>query len=76
MSQQRAERRRSWPVRVHVLGAEPGDDLSQQTTPEARLAMMWELAVAAYTLARLKLPDYARHETPVSRRPLASRPAH
>jgi hypothetical protein len=68
MDEERLSRRRSWPVKVYRLGAEPGDDLSGQTTPEARLAMMWELAVEAFTLAGGRLPSYGRHETPVSRR--------
>jgi hypothetical protein len=60
-------------VRVHRLGAEPGDDLSGETTPEARLAMMWPLAVEAFTLAGATLPIYSRHETPVTRRPARAR---
>ena len=65
----RAGRRRSWPVRVHRLGAEPGDDLSGETSPEARLAMMWPLALEAFTLSGATLPTYSRHETPVTCRP-------
>jgi hypothetical protein len=54
---------------VYRLGAEPGDDLSGTTTAEERLAMMWPLALEAWTLAGLSVPGYARHETPVARRP-------
>jgi hypothetical protein len=68
VNEERAERRRSWPVRIHRLGAGPGDDLSADTTPEARLAMMWPLAVEAFTLCGVSLPGYRRRETPVSRR--------
>ena len=64
-----AAARRSWPVRVYRLGAEPGDDLGPTTTAEARLAMMWPLALEAWTLAARPVPTYARAETPVSLRP-------
>ncbi|HXT50578.1 MAG TPA: hypothetical protein VN811_06020 [Thermoanaerobaculia bacterium] len=60
----RAEARASWPVRGYQLGSEPGDDLSSTTTPEQRLAMMWELALQAWQLAGHELPTYARHEIP------------
>jgi hypothetical protein len=73
MDDEARSRRRSWPVRVFRLGAEPGDDLSSSTTPETRLGMMWELALEAYTLSGLSVPGYPRHQTPVSRRPAASR---
>ena len=64
-----AAARRSWPVRVYRLGAEPGDDLGPTTTAEARLAMMWPLALEAWTLAARPVPTYSRAETPVSLRP-------
>lgn len=56
--------RRSWPVRVFRLGREPGDDLSASTSPEERLAMMWPLALDAWALAGLPLPEYPRKEMP------------
>ncbi len=67
----RAERRRDWPVRKFRLGEEPGDNLGNLTTPEERLAMMWPLAVEAWSLAGRPLPRYARGEAPVAvlRRP-------
>jgi len=68
---ERAAKRRLWPVRLFKLGAEPPDDLSAMTTPEERLAMMWPLALEAWTLAGLPLPGYARAETPVSLRRLS-----
>jgi len=61
--------RANWPVRLFRLGEEPGDDQSQVNTPEQRLAMMWELARDAWSLAARPLPGYARHETPVACRP-------
>jgi len=64
-----AAARRSWPVRVYRLGAEPGDDLGPTTTAEARLALMWPLALEAWTLAGRPLPTASRAATPVSLRP-------
>ncbi len=61
--------RRSWPVRVYRLGEEPGDDLSLSTTPEQRLAMVWDLTVSAWALSGIALPDYPRAATPVVLRP-------
>ena len=65
--ERRAERA-VWPVRVYRLGEEPGDDLSRETTPAQRLAMMWPLAVEAWALAGRTLPTYGRHELPLSTR--------
>jgi hypothetical protein len=62
--QRRAAARSTWPVRRFRLGEEPGDDLSDSTTPEERLAMMWELAVEAWTLAGREVPDYDRRLAP------------
>jgi hypothetical protein len=61
--------RRTWPVRVYRLGEEPGDDLSRSSTATQRLAMMWDLARDAWSLSGRPVPDYPRHETPVSCRP-------
>jgi len=63
----RAAARKSWPVRAYRLGQEPSDDLSGATTPEERLAMMWQLALEAWTLTGRPLPDYTRSEAPVRR---------
>jgi hypothetical protein len=59
-------------VRLYRLGSEPGDDLGASSTAEARLEMMWPLAVEAWTLTGRPLPSYPRPETPVSIRPLRS----
>ncbi len=56
--------RADWPVRLHRLGDEPGDDLSATTTAEERLAMMWPLALEAFSLLG-PLPDYRRQDAPV-----------
>lgn len=61
---QRAATRESWPLRSYRLGSEPGDNLTAVTTPEQRLAMMWELALQAWHLSGRELPTYARHEIP------------
>ena len=58
-----AERRSHWPVRVFSLGNEPSDDLSATTTSEERLAMMWPLAIEAWSLAGRPLPEYERSST-------------
>ena len=60
----RAAARASWPLRGYPLGSEPSDDLAAVTTPEQRLAMMWELALQAWHLSGRELPTYARHEMP------------
>jgi hypothetical protein len=62
--------RGSWPVRVYRLGAEPPDDLSATSTPEERLAMMWPLAVEAFSLSGRPMPAYRRAEAPVAVRRL------
>ena len=61
----RAAARHSLPIRVFRLGAEPSDDLSGSTTPAQRLAMMWPLALEAWSVAGRQLPRYAREEIPV-----------
>lgn len=60
----RAIARASWPVRKHRLGEEPSDDLSDFTTAEERLQMMWPLALDAWKLAGRPIPDYKRGEAP------------
>lgn len=61
----RTTARNSWPVRKHRLGEEPSDDLSDSTTAEERLQMMWQLAVEAWSLTDRPIPDYKRDEAPV-----------
>lgn len=56
--------RADWPIRRYRLGEEPGDDLSDVTTPSARLAMMWPLAKESWRLAGRPLPTYTRAEAP------------
>ena len=54
-----------WPVRVHQLGEDPGDDLTDITTPAERIAMVWELTARAWMLTGEALPEYSRQETPI-----------
>lgn len=60
---ERAARRASWPVRRCAFGEE-SDDLSAETTATERIAMMWPLALEAWRVAGLPIPDYAREDTP------------
>jgi len=72
MSTRRERARRSaargrWPVRVCRLGDEDGGNLAATTTAEQRLAMMWPLALDAWSLTGRPLPDYERARAPVRR---------
>lgn len=60
-------RRQSWPVRKYRLGSEPSEDLSDSTTAEQRLEMMWPLTLEAWALNGEPLPDYLRSKAPVRR---------
>ena len=64
-ARQRAAARATWAVRKYRLGEEPNEDLSESTTAEERLAMMWPLTLEAWKLTGRPLPDYARSETPI-----------
>jgi hypothetical protein len=61
---QRRLARAGWPVSVHRLDEEPSDDLSATTTPAERIAMMAELAEAAFRVTGRPLPSYERHAIP------------
>jgi hypothetical protein len=60
----RRQARAAWPVARYRLGDEPGDDLSESTTPTQRIAMMAELAEAAWRVAGRPLPTYERRNAP------------
>ncbi|MBK9386921.1 MAG: hypothetical protein IPN34_19070 [Planctomycetes bacterium] len=64
-ARRRAGSRRSWPVRIFRLGAEPSEDLSATTTAEERLAMVEELSRQAWELSGRPWPSYTRAEIPV-----------
>jgi hypothetical protein len=62
------ERRRArerWPVRIYRLGEEPGDDLSESTTPEERLEILAALSKRMWELSGRPLPTYDRAHMPV-----------
>ena len=64
----RAERRRQrsheWPVRAYQLGTEPNVDPLDHSTLDERIAAMWPLARAAWSVAGQSIPDYARQDAP------------
>jgi len=60
---ERAAKRAAWPVRRYALGEEPAD-LSAQTSATERIAMMWPLALEAWKLAGLPIPEYTRRNLP------------
>lgn len=60
-----ADRRANLPIQVYRMGEEPGDDLSGCTTPEERIALVWELTRRMWTLAGRGLPDAPRDRLPV-----------
>lgn len=60
----RHRRRRELVIRRFELGKEPSDDISGTTTAAERLAMMWPLALRAWSLTGEPLPSYSRAEIP------------
>ncbi len=62
---ERAARRREWQVRVYRLADQPGDDLSEATTAEERLEMVWELTARMWELTAQPRPSYTRARMPV-----------
>lgn len=60
----RRRARRHWPIRKFALGQEPSEDIRAETSVEQRLAMMWPLAVRAWTLSGRPMPQYSRAEIP------------
>lgn len=63
--QSRAGARADWPIRRFRLGEEPADDPRSLTTPEERVAVMWQLALDAWASAGRPIPDYPRGKTPI-----------
>ncbi|HET7622109.1 MAG TPA: hypothetical protein VFK39_09550 [Gemmatimonadaceae bacterium] len=59
-------RRTNMVARVYKLGAEPGDDISSNSTPEERLAMVVVLTRRMWALTGRPIPSYRRSEIPVS----------
>ncbi|MBL8923753.1 MAG: hypothetical protein JNJ54_33165 [Myxococcaceae bacterium] len=63
--QTRRAARASWPgLKTNLQEAAGAEDLSATTSPEQRLAMMWELARGAWALTGQPMPDYARANMP------------
>lgn len=52
-------------VRRYRLGAEPGDDLSATTTPEQRLALVWDLSRRLWALTGRPSASTPRDQIPV-----------
>jgi hypothetical protein len=63
-SDARRRARADWPVARHALSDDPGDDLSDVTTAEERIAMMRPLAEEAWRVAGRTLPTYDRKDIP------------
>ena len=62
---ERRLRRLAWPVRRFRLGSEPDEDLSATTTAEERIAMMWPLALDAFSVGPGDSESSARTTWPV-----------
>ena len=62
--EERRAERAHWPIVRRALNDDPSDDLSAETTPVERIAMMWTLAESAWKVAGLPLPTYDRGSIP------------
>jgi hypothetical protein len=60
----RAAGRRNWPVSRYRLGEEPADGVPEVSSVEARIAMMWPLALDAWSSTGRELPAYERSAMP------------
>ncbi|MEO8636825.1 MAG: hypothetical protein ABI587_16235 [Gemmatimonadales bacterium] len=65
LSEPTALRRFNSPVVVYRLGEEPGDDLSRSTTPEERIALVWELTRRMWTLTGQPSSGASREHLPI-----------
>jgi hypothetical protein len=61
----RARRQRDWSVSIQPLGAESSDDLTDCTSAEERVALVWTLTERMWELTGRPLPTYRRSEMPV-----------
>jgi hypothetical protein len=62
-----AQRRRSadsWPLRPYRLGDEPARDPLDRSTIDERLAAVWPLTKAAWSISGKEIPTYARAASP------------
>jgi hypothetical protein len=62
------------PVRTFRLGEEPDDDLSAESTPDERLAMVAVLSARMWTLTGKPLATYERSTMPVRMRRVGDEP--
>jgi hypothetical protein len=62
--EERRAERAHWPIVRRALNDGPSDDLSAETTPVERIAMMWTLAESAWKVAGLPLPTDDRRSIP------------
>jgi len=60
---ERRAARRDWPVVKTTLSEQA--TAMHPLTPEAGLAMMWQLALDAWAMTGKPLPEYSRAEAPV-----------
>lgn len=60
----RATARASWPGRKTTLAQQSTAAAPPSSTPEERLAVMWQLALDAWAMAGWPLPDYSRGQAP------------
>ena len=58
--------RSDWPVRILRLEDSFEPSIATETTAEARIAMMWQLAQDAWAFAGRPIPDYDRSECPIA----------
>jgi hypothetical protein len=63
-AERRRERAEDWPIRAYRLGEEPLIDPLDHRTIDERLATMWPLARAAWSVAGMPIPSYTRREAP------------
>lgn len=61
---ERARARGSWQISIRSLRAGADEDLSGSTTAEERIAMMWPLAIAAWSLSGAPIDGYSRSQAP------------
>jgi hypothetical protein len=64
---ERARRRRNWPVERRALSAQDPALPAPETTTAERWAAMWELSLAAWAFRGVAVPDYERDSTPLRR---------
>ena len=64
-----SKHRADWPVRRTTLAAER-ETRPDPLPPDEALAMMWQLALDAWSSAGRTIPDYPRRATPIRKVPM------